>query len=215
MAWARRLGTAHRWVVLILATAVWARCFGEARLEEFGWQFRLIEVWAASATALSAAFTVRLSMGWSRSPHAPFVAATAALNAVVLVLHLGPSGAFAPTSPGWHAASLLLVLPLMQIADALLILGAFRRVRGAVAWVSAGALTYVAWVELAVRPLNATPEGLGGLPYPSLDAMAPIDRLTVYAVVTGLALAVLSGFSVLQRRLRPEGAGAGGGGIAA
>jgi hypothetical protein len=209
------LGAVYRWGVLVLASVVWMRCFGEARMAEFGWQFRLLEVWAVSATALSTAFMVRLSMGWSRSPHTPFVGAVAAVNVVVVALHLGQLSPAPATSPGWHALSLLLVLPLLQIADALFVLGAFKRLRRAMAWVVAIAATYVAWVEMAVRPLNASSEGRGGLPYPILDTMPLADRLGFYVAMTGLALAVLPGLRVVQRRLRGERGGTSGDGIAA
>lgn len=199
----RRMGkarAAYRWGLLALSVVVWARCFGDARLEEFGWQFRLIEVWAVTGTVLAAALMVRLSMGWSRSRHEELVGGVAAVNVVVLALHLGPLGVWSPTLPGWHGLALNVVVPAAQIADAVLILGAFRRVRGAVAWSSSMAAAYVVWIELAVRPLNASVEGRGGLPYPPLDAMPLSDRLGLYAAVTLLGLAVLPGLAIVQRR---------------
>ena len=209
-----RMRTTYRWGVLLFTAIVWVRCFGEARLEEFGWQFRLIEVWAMSASLVSAAFMVRLSMGWSRSRHASFAAAACVLNAVVLALHLGPLGILAPPAPSWHAVSLHLIAPVLQIADAVLILGAFERLHRAVAWTLGAAVTYVGWVELAVRPLNASIEGQGGLPYAGLDAMTLTHRLGLYAAVTVFGLALLPGFWVLQRKLRGEGAETGGGDLA-
>ena len=199
--------TAYRGGVFLLAVAMWAWCFGDARLEEFGWQFRHLEVWALSASALSAAMTLRLSMGWSRSPHEGFVAATAALNAVVIVGYLGPLGAGGAAGPGWQAAYLHLIGPSLQIADALLILGAFSRLGGAVAWVLGLALAYVAWVELAVRPLNASAEGSGGLPYAALNGMDVPSRLAVYGLATLGALAALALFRGLQRARRGVGSG--------
>lgn len=210
-----RIRAIYRWALLLFTATVWVWCFREARLAEFGWQFRLLEVWAATAGAISAVLVLRVVLGWSRSRHAAFVGAVAALNAVVIALHLGPLGVLAPPDPRWHALSLHLVLPLSQIADALLVVRAFGRLRGAVAWALGIAVGYVAWLELAVRPLNASAEGLGGLPYPPLDAMSSSDRLGVYAAVTAFGLAVLPGLWVLQRALRGEGAGVGGGGIAA
>lgn len=199
----------YRWATLALAVIVWVRCFGDARLDEFGWQFRLVEVWAVSASAISAALMVRLSMGWSASRHESFAGGVAAVNAVVVALHLGPLGLISST-PAWHVLGLTLIVPLLQIADALLVLRAFGHLRGAVAWVLGIALAYVAWVELAVRPLNLPVDGGGGLPYPALNALGAVDRLGVYGAATGLALAVLPGLWVVQRRLRLE-AGSGGG----
>lgn len=199
--------SAYRGGVLLLAVAMWAWCFGDARLEEFGWQFRHLEVWALSASALSAAMTLRLSMGWSRSSHEGFVAATAALNAVVIAAFLGPMGAGGAGGPGWRTAYLHLVGPSLQIADALLLLGAFARLGGAVAWVATLAAAYVAWVELAVRPLNASAEGVGGLPYAALNAMDVPSRLAVYGLGTLGALAALALLRGLQRALRGVGSG--------
>lgn len=199
--------TAYRWGVLLLAGAMWVRCFEDARLEEFGWQFRHLEVWALSASALSAAMMVRLSMGWSRSPHESFVAATAALNAVVIAIFLGLMGAGGAVEPGWKAAYLYLLGPSLQIADALLIRGAFTRLGAAAAWAVGLALAYGAWVELAVRPLNASAEGMGGLPYAALDAMDVSSRLAVYSLATLGGLAALGFLGGVQRALRRPAAG--------
>ena len=192
---------AYRWGVFLLAAAIWLRCFGEARLEEFGWQFRHLEVWALTASLFSAAATLGLSMGWSAQRHDAFVASVAALNAVVVAAHLGPLGLEAGGTgrATWVAAYLFLLGPLLQIADAALIHRAFHRLRGAVAGALTFAAAYVAWVELAVRPLNASAEGLGGLPYAALDAMEPQARLIVYAGATTLALAALPALRALQR----------------
>ena len=193
---------AYRWGVAALAAVVWARCFAEARLEHFGWQFRYLDVWALTASAISAAFMLRLAMGWSRSRHEVFVGAAAALNAVVIALHLGPL----VQGPGWKEAYLHLIAPSLQIADAVLILGAFERMRGALAGFALTALAYVAWIELAVRPLNVSADGVGGLPYAALDAMAPSARLAVYGGATLIGLAAVPVLRALQRALGPGGA---------
>ena len=199
---------AYRWGVLLLAVAVWVRCFGDARLAEFGWQFRHLEVWALTASAASASAMVALSMGWSGGRHEAFVGSVAALNAVVVLAHLGPLG-LAPSGEArtpWLAAYLYLVGPLLQIADATLILRVFDRLRGAAAGALGVALAYVAWVELAVRPLNASADGQGGLPYAALDAMGLQGRLGVYGGATALALLMLPALRAVQRAAR-RGAG--------
>ena len=221
---ARRAGavTAYRWGAFLLATVIWVRCFADARLEEFGWQFQYLDIWALSLSVVALACTVRLSMGWSRSRHAALVGTAAALNAVIVVVHLGPligdaaMAQSAPTpfgepvggaDPAWKAAYLHAVGPLVQIADAALLLGAFRQIGGALLGVAAVGLAYAAWLELAVRPLNATHDGTGGLPYAALNALEAPGRLGVYAVVTvGGLLAVLLLWA-LQRALRGGAAG--------
>ena len=198
---------AYRWGTLILAGAAWAHCFRDARIEEFGWQFRHLDIWALSASAAAAVLMVRLSMGWSRSRHEAYVGTVAVLNAVVLAIHLGPllsGSAAAASAPMWKLAYLHLIAPLLQIADAVLILGAFRCVGGALGGTAIAALSYVAWLELAVRPLNPDPDGTGGLPYAALDAMDPSDRLALYAAATLGALAFVPALRAIQRALRPS-----------
>ena len=222
MARVARAATAYRWGVALLAGAVWAWCFGDARIEQFGWQFRCIEIWALSASAVAAVLMLRLSMGWSRRRHEGFVRVTAGLNAAVVAIHLLPAVSSVPVTElgpaitsGVKAAHLHLVGPLLQIADAVLILGAFRgsagllgRAAGGVALVAA---SYVAWIELAVRPLNARADGRGGLPYGALDPLGPGERLGVYAAVTLGAVAALAGLWAIGRALDAGRGGSDGG----
>ena len=203
---------AYRWGVALLATVVWVWCFADARIEQFGWQFRCFEVWALSASAVAAVLMLRLSLGWSRLRHAGFVRVTAALNAAVVGIHLLPAVSGLPATelgpvlaPSFKATYLHLIGPVLQIADAVLILGAFRaplstlgRAAGGVALVAS---SYVAWIELAVRPLNARADGRGGLPYGALAPLEPAERLAVYALATLGAVAALVGFWAIQRAL--------------
>lgn len=195
----------YRWAVLVLAVAVWATCFAEARMEEFGWQFRHLDVWALTVSLVSAAAMVRLSMGWSGSRHEALAGAAAALNALVIAVHLIPMlggdvlGGGAPT---WRSTYLHLIGPMLQIADAMLILGAFGRLSVVLAGAAALAASYVAWIELAVRPLNAR-DGVGGLPYAGLDALEPGARLAVYAAALAAALAAVPVMRAAQGALRP------------
>ena len=200
----------YRWGVAILAAAVWVWCFADARLAQFGWQFRCIEIWALSASVVSAIFMLRLSMGWSRSRHEGFVRITAALNCLVVAIHLLPLVSDVPASDlgpsltsSFKTAHLLAIGPLLQIADAVLILGVFRGPLRSLADAAAGvalvAATYVAWIELAVRPLNARADGRGGLPYGALDPLEPDARLAVYGVASLGAVGALAGLWGLQR----------------
>ena len=203
---------AYRWGVALLAATVWVWCFEDARLEDFGWQFRCLDIWALSASTISAAFMLRLSMGWSRSRHETFVRVTAALNAAVVAVHLLPvvsdvpaSSLGPPLASSFKATYLHLVGPLLQIADAVLILGAFRgafrALGGAAAGVALVAVTYVAWIELAVRPLNARADGRGGLPYGALDPLDPAARLAVYALTALGAVAALAVLWAVRRAI--------------
>ena len=207
MAWLAGKAAWYRWGVALLAAGMWVFCFAEARLAYFGWQFRFLDVWALTASMVSAALMLRLAMGWSRSRHEVFVAVAAALNAVAIAAHLGPLLGGSTTWPGWKLAYLHVLGPALQIADAVLILGAFGRISGALLGVAVTGLAYVAWLELAVRPLNAAADGTGGLPYAALDAMEPAARLAVYAAATAGGMAALAALAALQRALRSKGAG--------
>ena len=209
--------TAYRWGVFLLAAGIWLLCFADARLEEFGWQFQYLDVWALSLSVLALACTLRLSMGWSRSRHASLVGTAAALNAVIVTIHLGPllgdaamaqspaapfGAAAGAAGPSWKAAYLHVAGPLLQIADAVLLLGAFRQVGGALLGVVVTALVYASWLELAVRPLNVAHDGTGGLPYAALNAMEPSSRLGVYALVAAGGLLAVAVLWAVQRAVR-------------
>lgn len=199
-----RCVAAYRWMVLGLAAVAWAWCFADARMAEFGWQFRHLDVWALTLSLVSAVAMVRLSMGWSRTRHDALAGTAAALNALVIAAHLLPvllDGA--PLTP--RGAYLHIVGPMLQIVDAMLILGAFGRLSGALVGAAALAASYVAWLELAVRPLNAR-DGVGGLPYAGLDALEPWARLVVYALAIAAGLAAVPMLRAAQRVLRPAAA---------
>ena len=51
-------------------------------------------------------------------------------------------------------------------------------------------VSYIAWVEVLVRPLNSFPEGkaANGLPYPFLNDMVMDERLVFYATTIGTAV---------------------------
>ena len=206
---------AYRAGVLLLATAVWVLCFADARIVEFGWQFQYLDVWALSLSVLVGCLMLRRSLGWGESRHAVLAGTAAALNAVVIAIHLGPLiGEVASTAhrgaspfaqvgaPLWKSVYLYLVGPALQIADATLILGAFRQIGGALCGVAVVALSYVAWIELAVGPLNDAQDGSGGLPYAFLNAMALPERLGVYAMAACGGMLVVPALWAIQRGVR-------------
>ncbi|KAF0675934.1 hypothetical protein [Profundibacterium mesophilum] len=188
-----------RWGVLILAAFYWLELFRRIEPETFGWQFRYLTIWALSLSVVSAAMMLRHMRGGS--PPYVLAATTAIFNALVLLLYwrlyftdpalVNGSGEIV----AWREYYLHGAGPVLQIIDALLLFGAFRRPLATVAATLAGIVLYVGWIELLVGPRNAEPAGLvtSGLPYPFLNDLALGGRFEFYATttVTGLVFIAL------------------------
>ena len=102
--------------------------------------------------------------------------------------------------------------PAIQIADAALLTRAFGRPLKAAGAFAALAIAYVAWIELAVAPLNAEPLGkvASGLPYLFLNDMEAGSRATFYILAALGGLAFLVVLHIVSRlAARPGRAGGG------
>ena len=194
--------------VFLLAAGFWAYQFSRQDLAVFGWQFRFLTVWALSLSVLSAAFALRLSLRTDETPPETLFTVTAALNGVSAILFwrffLADPG-LTRTDTGtatWEMWYLHAIGPALQWFEALILSRGLRRVGPALGWMAVAVLSYVAWLELAVRPLNRIPGGIveTGLPYVFLNEMALPERSTFYAqgAAIGLTLALL--FALAGRR---------------
>ncbi|KKL67976.1 hypothetical protein LCGC14_2129570, partial [marine sediment metagenome] len=98
--------------------------------------------------------------------------------------------------------------PVLQMVDALILFGAFRRPLATLGATLAGIIAYVIWIEGLVGPLNTAPAGLvtSGMPYPFLNDMGFADRAGFYltTTVTGLVFIAL-GWAVTLLRGRMAG----------
>lgn len=182
--------------------------------EPFG-PFRWLTYWANLAALVCAWAMLQRSRGISTRRLDGLVSATAVIGAMVVYLfwslYFAEAGSVAADGlgPWWQEAYYHAGGPVLVWIDALILLRAFRAPLAAIAWLLGIMGAWLAFIELAVQPLNNTPSGsvTSGLPYPFLNNMTLDERLPFYAtnVVFGLAvLAVFTGIAWTIRRLWPE-----------
>lgn len=210
-----------RTVVFVLTAGMLLYKITTVSWEQFAGPFRFLTIWGLTASTISAWFMLRLSMGWSASRREVFASVTVVLNLTVLAMYWkiyleDPTALYRDGNEPqpWYDEYFLHGLgPALQIFDALVILGAFTKLRQTFAVVLALPIFYISWMELVLRPLNSKPSGsvTSGLPYPFLNDLILVPgRLTFYitTVVTMLVLAAIAaGMAWLIRRSRsPKGA---------
>lgn len=175
-------------------------------LDSFGWQFRYLTVWGLTLNLLCAALMVTDRYGQPDGPGAVLVALASVLNAIVVAsywrLYLQD-----PTLVNggreivpWREWYLHALGPALQLADALLLKRALRRMAAVATALGAVVLLYLAWAELIVAPLNDRPVGqvTSGLPYPFLNDMTLAARMGFYAATWASGLVFLVGLRALQ-----------------
>ncbi len=211
----------YRLFVLILAAGYSLYLFkGFGDMADAGWQFRYLTIWALTLSLFSALALYRFSLSPGRPP---FVIASlaAVLNALVVLLYwrlffTDPTLVNGSNSPVWWREYYLHLLgPALQMADALILFGAFRRPRATLVWLFTIFVAYSVWIELFVQPLNSAPVGsvTSGLPYPFLNDMQMSERLGFYAttIVTGLVfLGIGLASEMLRKRVVARRMGAAG-----
>lgn len=206
--------TNYRWIVFLLASGFFLYQFTQTSLGAFGWQFRYLTIWGLTANMVAAWFMLRLALGKSTNSHNDFVSAATVLGAVVVFMYwrlyfINPALVNGGGPIVWYQEYYLHLLgPILMWIDAFFILGAFRQIRGTLGYLAVFFLGYIAWVELAVHPLNDTPVGkvTSGLPYPFLNDMDLGQRLQFYATTIVTALVIAAVFwliSVVLRRVMP------------
>lgn len=202
-----------RWIVFLLALGYWLYQFTTTSLDAFGWQFRFLTIWGLTANVIVAWRMLRVSLGRTQHSHNTFVSSVIVLNIMVLFLYwklwfTDPSLVNSSGPIVWYQEYYLHgVGPLLMMADAFLILGAFRRVGPTVLVTLSIFFLYILWIEFAVSPLNSFPEGTAtqGLPYPFLNDMELNARLIFYGttIVTALVFLGLSwALALLLRKFR-------------
>ncbi len=204
----------YRWFVFLITLGYFFYQFAATDLAVFGWQFRFLTNWALAASTVSAFFMLRLAMGWSDQRHEVWASVTLVVNATVVLMYWkiyleDPSLFYGDGNPIiWYQEYFLHGLgPLLQAIDALFILGVFQKMRQTALGVFAVPITYIAWIELVLRPVNETPVGsvTTGLPYLFLNNMELPARANFYitTTITMLVLMLIAwGLSALLRRLR-------------
>tara|TARA_B100001059_G_scaffold220502_1_gene242592 strand:+ start:361 stop:924 length:564 start_codon:yes stop_codon:yes gene_type:complete len=163
-----------------------------ANYENFGIQFRYLTIWGLTGAMVSSYLLYRSKRNNLPETYHAFVSAVAVLNAMVVFLYwklyfIDPSLVNYSGSIVWFQEYYLHALgPLLIIFDALFFNRSFQQIRNGALAIVGMCLLYVLWTEAVTAPLNFTPEGsvTSGLPYPFLNNMVFMERLSFYATTT-------------------------------
>ena len=205
----------YRIAVFVITLGYFLYRFYETSPGYFGAQFRFLTIWALTASTVSAGLMLAYTMEWTERRADVFASVTVVLNATVVLMYwkiflqdpklfYGADG----DMPPWHQEYFLHALgPILQIFDAVFIMGAFRRFWKTAAWVAIIPLAYITWIEGLVSPMNARPVGsvTTGLPYLFLNNLDVAGRTKFYVttVITMMILfLVFWGLSAGLRRVR-------------
>jgi len=182
----------YRLVCLVLAVAYFVYQFTATNYENFGIQFRYLTIWSLTGAMVSSYLLYRSKRNNLPEAYHAFVSAVAVLNAMVVFLYwklyfIDPSLVNYSGSIVWFQEYYLHALgPLLIIFDALFFNRSFQQIRNGALAIVGMCLLYVLWTEAVTAPLNFTPEGsvTSGLPYPFLNNMVFMERLSFYATTT-------------------------------
>jgi hypothetical protein len=212
-----RMALTYRWIVLLLAAFYFVDRFAVETysLDEFGWQFRYLTIWALSMSLVSAAMMTTRTFGRRDGRGSVFVSLTATVNMIVVVsywrLYLDDPALVSSGRPiaAYREYYLHLAGPLLQWIDALFIKRAVHRLMPTILYLGALVVVYLAWAEGLVAPFNEAPVGdvTTGLPYPFLNDMTPSERAQFYLAtfVSGVVFAaLLGGAQTIVNRLMPR-----------
>ncbi len=200
----------YRWIVFLLAAGYLIRLI---LFSDYGGgvgPFRYLTFWALVLSFFCASRMIALMEDRSERRWDGAVAATAVINAMVVILYWclyfdDPTSVTANViRAAWHLDLYLHGLgPALQIIDALFLHQSFCAIRSGLVWLFCVVGGYVLWAELIVQRLHGRPNGevTSGLPYPFLNDLDLSDRAVFYAsnfaaalllsfAFTGLALAI-------------------------
>ncbi len=195
----------YRWIVFLMAGGycLYQVVFGDYS-NAFG-PFRFLTIWALFLSFYSASRMLALSEQRITRRHEVTAMCASVLNVMVVYLYwqlyfTDPSFVNGGRAPVWHQEYYLHLLgPLLQICDALFIGRVFRRVWRGVLPLVAVIGAYVAWSELVLQNLSEKPLGkvTSGLPYPFLNDLDWLGRMTFYGANAGVAIGLLAVFGVV------------------
>ena len=146
-----------------------------------------------------------------------FVGMTAVINAMVVFLYwrlffADPTSVTSDGELGQFYLEMYLhgLGPALQIIDAIFVHRSYRKLLPAMAWLFGVIAAYVAWAELVVGPMNASPIGsvTTGLPYPFLNNLEPSGRAVFYGSNFAIGLVLLLVFAsaawLIRRTFLPQ-----------
>lgn len=206
----------YRWVVFLLAAGYCLRTIFFGSFDGFGGPFRYLTIWALFMSFFAASRMIALEESRTTRRWDAFVATTAVVNAMVVILYwrlyfADPTSVTRDGQLGdlWLEMYLHALGPALQWIDATFIHRAFRKLWRTLGLLAGVIASYVFWAELIVGPMNDSPVGsvTSGLPYPFLNNLDLAGRATFYGVnfaVAVVVLAAFAGFSLAVRRLFPR-----------
>mgnify|MGYP003840182271 CR=1 FL=1 len=182
----------YRLVCLVLSFGYFVYQFTGVNFDNFGIHFRYLTIWGLTGAMLATWLLYRNKRNGLPEAYLAFVSAVAVLNAMVVFLYwklyfIDPGLVNYSGSIVWFQEYYLHALgPLLIIFDALFFNRSFQQIRNGALAIVGMCLLYVLWTEAVTAPLNFTPEGsvTSGLPYPFLNNMVFMERLSFYATTT-------------------------------
>lgn len=189
-----------RWIAFLLAAGYCIRTLIFGGWDDLGGPFRFLTVWALFFSFFCFSRMMAIEEGRSDKRWDGFVAMTAVINTMVVILYwrlyfADPASVTRDGElAGWHLELYYhLVGPALQVIDAIFVHKSFRRLLPAIAWLFGVIAAFLALAELVWQPLNSAPAGTvtSGLPYPFLNNLEFADRAVFYASNFVSALVIL------------------------
>jgi hypothetical protein len=185
-------------LALIIASAYWLYEFTIQDYNLWGIQFRTLTNWGLSTAIIAHYLLWRQRRLKQASNHrvSGFIAATAVLNAMVMLLYwrlffIDPTLINGDTTPIWFQEYYLhLVGPMMILLDALLLSRVFKQLLFGLRDLLLLCSIYMIWLEFVIMPMNNIPIGTitSGLPYPFLNDMTGFERIAFYGMTISAAI---------------------------
>ena len=201
----------YRFVCLLLSIGYFLYQFLGVNFDNFGIHFRYLTIWGLTGAMIATWLLYRNKRNGLPESYLAFVSAIAVLNAMVVFLYwklyfIDPGLVNYLGSIVWFQEYYLHVLgPLLIILDALFFNNSFTQIKKGALTILGICVIYIFWTEVLTGPLNTTPEGsvTNGLPYPFLNNMVFLERLSFYAttIITGLGF-YFTGWVLTKVKLR-------------
>ena len=203
-----------RWVVFLLAGFYVLRTLILGDFGPSGGPFRYLTIWALFFSFFAASRMMALEEGRSDRRWDGFVSMTAVINTMVVFLYwrlylADPASVTSDGELGQFYLEMYLhgLGPALQVIDRLFVHRSVRPVAGCT-WLVGVIAVYLAWAELFVGPMNASPVGTvtSGLPYPFLNNLEFADRMMFFGtnLCIGIGLLLIyTGIAWLMRRSFP------------
>ncbi|MEO0342734.1 MAG: hypothetical protein AAF198_04790 [Pseudomonadota bacterium] len=183
--------------------------------ESFVVRPKFLTLWGLYGSFAVSLLMLGRSFGWVERRFDGFVSMVIVLNILVVFLYwrlyfedpalVNASGAIV----WWKEYYLHLGCQILMWIDAFFIFGAWRKIWSGLIWLVGIIIGYSTLIEVWVQPRNTFPSGTvtDGLPYPFLNDMVFVERITFYgttAVTSAVFALVTIGLALLLGRLNKQ-----------